>query len=201
MTMLRVTMMAGLIAAGCPAPAIAAPTAETVAAPTAPPALDPARVAAGRELIAVVLPPEKRNQMMESVLNAMLRNMVAGAEQGTGLAQQLAADDAKRAVFERFVERQRLLALADIKQALPGLIEAFAHAYARIFTVDEMSQIKAFAATPAGAKFLQRGPDRRADPDVGAWQRVLTAKGAARQEAEIARLRTEIAGAGKATTS
>lgn len=194
-------MLSALIAV---ATAVAAPVmAAAQTAPTASPAaaLDPARLAAGRALIAVVLPPEQRDRIMESVLTAMLHNLTAGMERGNGLAEELRDEPAKRAVFDRFVERQRTLALADLKAAMPGLIEAYAHAYARLFTVDEMAQIRAFAATPAGKKFILRSPELMSDPDVGAWQQVLAAKGASRQAVEIERLRQELAGAGKPTAS
>jgi len=149
----------------------------------------------------VVLPPEQRDRIMEAVLNAMLHNLMAGIERGNGLAEKLRDEPAKRVVFDRFIERQRVLALGDLKLAMPGLIEAYAHAYARMFTVDEMTQIKAFAATPAGKKFILRSPELMSDPDVGAWQQVLAQKGTSRQAAEIERLRKELAGAGKPAAS
>ena len=153
---------------------------------------DPARLAAGRELVALVLPPEQREQVMEAALNAMMRNMIAGLEQGSGLGKMLADDPNKREVFDRFIQRQKALALADIKEAMPSLVEAYARAYARLFTVDEIDQIRAFAATPAGGKFLRRSSEILSDPDVGAWQRRVTAKGAARQMEELERLRKEM---------
>jgi hypothetical protein len=187
------------VATAMAAPVMAAEQAAPVA--SSPATLDPARLAAGRELIAVVLPPEQRDRIMESVLNAMLHNMIAGMERGNGLAEELRAEPARRAVFDRFIERQRVLALDDLKLAMPGLIEAYAHAYARMFTIDEMTQIRAFAATPAGKKFILRSPELMSDPDVGAWQQVLAQKGATRQAAEIERLRKELAGAGKPAAS
>ena len=187
------------VATAMAAPAVAAEQVTPVA--SSPATLDPARLAAGRELIAVVLPPEQRDRIMEAVLNAMLHNLMAGIERGNGLAEKLRDEPAKRVVFDRFIERQRVLALGDLKLAMPGLIEAYAHAYARMFTVDEMTQIKAFAATPAGKKFILRSPELMSDPDVGAWQQVLAQKGTSRQAAEIERLRKELAGAGKPAAS
>jgi len=189
------TIVAALLLATASPQATPAPISPPTPAAGSP--VDPARLTIGRELIAIVLPPSQRDQMMAGTLNAMMNNMVAGLVRGSGLEADLRDNPAKRVVFERFVERQRTLTLDDIKLAMPGLIEAYAHAYARMFTVEELTAIKAFAQTPAGTKFLQRGAALMSDPDVGAWQQVLAAKGAVRQQAEVAKLLADMAAAGK----
>ena len=151
-----------------------------------PASLDLARLALGRDIVSVVLPPDQRQQMLAAVLDSMLKNMVGGIVAGLpNLKAELAAKPRVKAAFERFIARQQSLSGADLEQALPDLVEAYARAYARTFTATELVDIKAFVATSSGAKFVQRGPALLADPDVAAWQRRLTAMGAARQAAEL----------------
>ena len=151
------------------------------------PQLDPVRLALGRDIVAVVLPPAQRQQIMAGFLNSMVRNMVAGIIDGTpGLKQELAANPRVKAAFDRFVSRQQSLAEADVNKGLPELVEAYAHAYARSFSRDELVQIKAFVSTETGTKFMQRGNALMSDPDVAAWQRRVTEVEAARRRAELA---------------
>lgn len=154
--------------------------------------LDPAKLAVARDIIAVVLPPDQREKIMTSVLDSMLKSMLAGALQGEGVQDDMNANPKLRAVFERFIARQRELAIGDIHDAVPGLVEAYAHAYARMFSLEDLQAIKVFVQTPAGAHFVQRGPSLLADPDVADWQRRLAAKGMGRQQSEIQRFKAEL---------
>ena len=161
--------------------------AQKAPAPTAPTDIDPARLATARDIVAVVLPPSQRQQIMTSIVRSMQGNMVAGMVNGMAdLKQELATKPAVKQAFDRFIARQQQLAEADINGALPELVEAYARAYARNFTADDLTSIKAFVVTPAGTKFLQRAPQLLADPDVAAWQRRLAAQAMARQPVEFA---------------
>ena len=154
--------------------------------------LDPEKLAIARQIIAVVLPPDQREKMLETVLDSMRRNMLAGALQGVGAGDEIRNSPKLQAVFERFMDRERALQMADLREALPDLVEAYARAYVRTFSLDDLKAIKAFVDTPAGARYVQRGAALLSDPDVGAWQRRITAKEAAREDGELARLKTEL---------
>lgn len=173
-------------------------TATPVLAQTAPPhpaassAVDPAKLVIARDVINVVLPPDQRDKMFESVLDSTMRNVMAGAMQGSGVGEEIKGNPKIQAVFERFVERQRGFAMADLRIAMPDLVEAYARAYARMFSLDDLQAIRTFVQTPAGAHFVQRSSAMLADPDVAAWQRRLAAKGAARQQAELEKLKAEL---------
>ncbi|HEX4695506.1 DUF2059 domain-containing protein [Sphingomonas sp.] len=173
-------------------------TATPVLAQTPPPppaasaAVDPAKLAIARDVINVVLPPDQRDKMFASILDTTMRNMMAGAMQGSGVAEEIKDNPKVQAVFERFVERQRSFAMADLRAAMPDLVEAYARAYARMFSLDDLQAIRTFVQTPAGAHFVQRGSTMLADPDVSAWQRRLTAQGAARQQVELEKLKAEL---------
>jgi len=148
-------------------------------------AIDPARVAAGRALIAVVMPAEQRDKMMDGMLTAMLGNLVMGALKGNGGEAALEKSPSAQRVFTDFIAHERQLALSDVRAAMPDLVEAYARAYARMFSVDEMDQIRAFYQTPAGMKFALRGATLLGDPDVAAWQQAIAAKEGARQRGEM----------------
>ena len=184
------------------AAAQAAPAVPTVALPTTRPSsatseLDPEKLAIARQIIAVVLPVDQREKMLGTVLDSMMRNMVAGALQGVGAGGEIKDNPKIREVFERFMDRERALQMADLHEALPDLVEAYARAYARNFSLDDLKVIKAFVDTPAGARYVQRGAALMSDPDVGAWQRMVTAKEAARESDELTRLKAELEAARK----
>ncbi|MBN8809418.1 MAG: DUF2059 domain-containing protein [Sphingomonas sp.] len=168
-------------------------SAQTAPKPNAPAAaIDPAKLDVARTIVAVVLPPDQRDKMMTDAMNAMMKNIIAGIMQGMGMGEELHSNPKLRAVFERFIARQRDLALADLRVAMPELSDVYARAYARMFSLDDLHAIAAFVATAAGARFVQRSPALLSDPDVSEWQRRLAAKGAARQQAELAKFKAEL---------
>ena len=189
-------LISALALALTPTPAEAprgGPVSSTAAPDTA---LDPAKVALARDIVAVVLPPDQRDRMMGAMLNAMTNNIMSGTLQGLGIDDKIASEPALRSIFSAFVERQKKLAIDDIHDALPGLVEAYAHAYARMFSIEDLREIKVFVQTPAGTRFMQRAPGMLSDPDVADWQRKLAAQGAARQQGELRRLKAELEAAG-----
>lgn len=53
-----------------------------------------------------------------------------------------------------------------IKERIPNLMEAYAQAYAREFTADELKQMLTFAESPAGRHYLSSRLDVETDPAV-----------------------------------
>jgi len=186
--MMRRALMAVLLCAAAPAHAqvAASPPAGQSAA------IDPARLAAGRELIAVVMPAEQRDKMIDGMLTAMLGNLVMGALKGNGGEAALEQSPSARRVFTDFITHARELALSDVRAAMPELVEAYARAYARMFSVDEMNQIRSFYQTPAGMKFAVRGATLLRDPDVAAWQQAVAAKEGAREKGEMQKFMADL---------
>jgi len=97
----------------------ATPAVPTVALPTtrtsdtaADSELDPEKLAIARQIIAVVLPLDQREKMLGTVLDSMMRNMVAGALQGVGAGDEIKDNPKIRSVFERFMDRERALQMA-----------------------------------------------------------------------------------------
>ncbi|WP_033075490.1 DUF2059 domain-containing protein [Sphingopyxis sp. MWB1] len=183
----------------CAAPAYA----QAAPAPAAAPAVDapaPERVAAATKLLEVMMPPSQREAMMGQIVGATMSNIMGGFNQQPGLQEALKNPKVK-AVFDRFIARQQQLAVADVKQQLPGLFDAMARAYARRFTVAEMGEVEAFFATPTGQKYAVESVQVMNDPDVAAWQAQSVAKSMERLPAELQRFREELQAAGAASGS
>ena len=165
----------------------AAQTADISAAATA-----TDRVAAAHKLIDTILPPASRDAMFAQMVNTMMTNMTRGIIEGQGLGDVFAAHPDVKPVFGKFVERQRKLALADLKGATPALIDAQAEAYAKRFTVGEMIDIAAFFASPTGQKYQQQSMAILGDPGVAAWQAGVAARAQLRMKGELEKLFAEL---------
>lgn len=155
--------------------------------------LDPVAVEKGRQLIEIVLPSEQREAIFANAVNSLMGNMLSGVMEGDPSLQ--AALDSKpqvKAAFAEFVDRQRQLALTDIKETTPELMTAFANAYARLFTAAEIDETAAFLRTPVGAKYARQSNQILGDPDFAAWQRHVTTRAQARQKQELAQFLEKI---------
>lgn len=193
---MRVFPTISVLACACAAAVPATGQVAASATPVSPAPLDPARLAVARQIVDVVLPPQQRDTILQAMLDAMLKPMVSGIIDGSPKLKQAMEDNpAAKQVMADFVKRQRDLGLTDIRAALPDLVEAYAHAYARNFTLDELTAIRDFAKTSAGAKFLQRGSALMSDPDVGAWQRRIMATQMERQPAELRKFQNDMSAA------
>jgi uncharacterized protein len=102
----------------------------------APSHADEARLAAAHELLEAMEMERNFEQMIEVALDAQLSQK-----------PELAA---YRPVFRAFFAKH---------MSYPALAPKLAAIYAAEFTTEEMSQVRAFYATPAGRKFTQRMPE------------------------------------------
>lgn len=126
--------------------------------------IDPQSLSLAMEIVEMAYPPEQRQSLFTRALEALMTQSRAAMNEAGGGP----LDPGAEAILDRFTEK----AMAAMKPLLadqsPALFAAFARAYARTFTRDELLQIRAFVATPAGAKFTQRSPDTLSDPEVAA---------------------------------
>jgi hypothetical protein len=150
--------IAALLAVGAAGPILAAQ--ETPPVPIV--ALDRRSLPVAIEIVERSFPPETRRAMFASALETFM----AQARRASREARDERLSAAVEAILDRHLARGRAEIERVIAEASPELFAAVARAYARRFTYDELVQIRAFAATPAGAKFLQSGMDLFADPDV-----------------------------------
>ena len=165
---------------GAPATAQTAAPAATTGGP-----VDPARLAAARELIDVLMPPATREQLITGMMTPMLANMRRGMEAAPAFAE-MNADPKFRAAFDQFMAKQEARTTAMLREALPGMVPAMAKAYARRFDVAQMRELRQFFETPTGRAYMQASYTIMADPDIQAWQRDLMTRSMARIQADVA---------------
>ena len=184
--MIRLLPLSLLLCAPLAAPASTAPAMQQAAD------MD-ARMEKARTIVERTMPAEQRDQMFGQVIDSMMTNMIAGMMQGDAdLAKSLESNTEAAKLLANFVERQKKLALEDLKETGPEMVEAIASAYAKRFSLAELAEVEAFVATPTGARFFQTGTQIFSDPAIAEWQRKLFAKAQAREAAELRRLMEEL---------
>jgi hypothetical protein len=126
-------------------------------------ALDPARLELGRQIIAIMYPPEKRDAMMASLIENVLAQYRASMNQPSTYA-----DPGMKQILDQAFASIPVRLEPTVRAHLPRLFEAMARAYARDFTMPELQEIAAFGRTPAGRHYLQNSVNLMSDPDVAA---------------------------------
>lgn len=123
-------------------------------------AIQPERLAEARRTVDLAFPPDEREAMFVAAQSSVVEQ-----EREVFLAK-LKNDPGALAIVNRHVDAQ----LAEIRKLtlahIPTMMEAIAHAYAREFSVEELRAISAFAASPAGHRYITRSTALLADPDV-----------------------------------
>lgn len=121
-------------------------------------------LAVAKDVVEIAFPPESRAKLFESVMNPLVAQMRAARMTTAGNQSDPGLDE----ITDRYIAR----ALAEVREDLvvnaPGLFAAMARAYARNFSLSELVEIKAFVATPTGAKYIQRSSSVLSDPEVAA---------------------------------
>lgn len=155
-------------------------------------AIDPQRLAAARDLMDVLMPPEDRDAMFESIVNQVMGTMLSGLGK-MGDFDAIAAEDPRvREVMGRFIERQRQRAIDTFKDSMPELMTAYANAYARAFTLDDLKAMKGFFGTPVGRRYVQTAPRLLGDPDIAAWMQRIMQESRESAPSELNRLMEEL---------
>ncbi len=165
--------------------------AAQTASPSAPAAtsapVDPARLAAAQQLIAVMMPPEQREQLVENMIRPMMANARNSLQRTPGFAGMIGGDSKRAAAFENFMKAQEERTVETIRVGMPGMIEAMARAYARNFDARQLAEIRAFFETPTGRIYMSRVTTIMSDPDIQAWQRDLMARSMMHVQEDIAK--------------
>jgi hypothetical protein len=145
-----------MAAAWLAAPCLAQPS------PMAAEKIDPQSLSIAKEIVELAYPPEARQALFARNLEAVMTQSRAAATEADGGP----LDPGAEAILDRFTARALAAVKPIIAETSPALFAAFARAYAQTFTRDELLQIRAFVATPAGARFTQRSADVVGDPEV-----------------------------------
>jgi hypothetical protein len=154
------TLLTALALAGATIGAAPSIAQDRPAASPAP--VDPDRLALAQQVVDLAYPPEMRRAMYYRVVDAMLTQSRTAAFAAAGMN----VDAGEQQILDRYFERTRVESDRVLTASSPALFAAFARAYARMFTREELVQIRAFVATPAGSKYIQRSADLLSDPDV-----------------------------------
>lgn len=137
--------------------------ASVLATPAHAQAIDPARHALGRQIIAIMYPPERRDAMMSEMVSALMTQIRGGTQ-----LPPMFNDPGLKAIMDRAFASMPARLMPVISHHLPRMHEAIATAYAREFTAAELTDIVAFARTPAGQRYFQRSGSLLSDRDVAA---------------------------------
>jgi len=156
-------------------------------------ALDPARVAAARELMDILLPPASRDQMMQGMIVPLMTNLRQGMTQNPQFQATMRSDPRIKPMFDQFVARQEARTTALMRDALPGMVPAMANAYARRFDLQQLRDLRTFFETPTGRAYMQASFTIMSDPDIAAWQRQTMAQSMSHIQEDIATFARQVA--------
>ncbi|PEQ11115.1 hypothetical protein B2G71_18935 [Novosphingobium sp. PC22D] len=155
-TKAKLAALAWVLAAA--AASTAAARAETPAAVA--PTDQAERLALAHEIIAVAFPPERREAMLAGTMNAMLKQMRAGAKFDS------IEDAGLRKIVSKFLDSIPARLKPVTSDFLPLQMDAIAGAYTRMFTLEELRDVATFARSPSGRTYLQRSMETMSDPAV-----------------------------------
>jgi hypothetical protein len=164
-----------MAAALMPLAAMAQASAPTPAAAVAAP-VEPARLAAARKLIDEILPPEKRDAMVDAIVRPMMANLRESMAQSPDMATLFQQHPAMRDQMLQFLDGETERSLRVAHETMPALFDAMATAYARQFTLDQLADMERFFTSPTGKIYVERVPAVMADPAVTAAQRAMMDK-------------------------
>lgn len=125
-------------------------------------ALDQERVQLSREIIALAYPVETREGLFFGTMDSLLAQM-RGAMQPS-----LLNDRAALAIVNEAVDRMIASGKVILARRIPGIMEAYAKAYAREFSREELLVLRDFVRTPTGRHFMARSTAILNDPDFKA---------------------------------
>jgi hypothetical protein len=177
--------------------ALPATSAHAQAAPQTAPAPDPARLVAAQALLARFLPPQRRDAMVDQMIRPMVDNMRGVMTSDASFAALRSESPEFGKAFDQFIDSEFEHSLAATKAAMPALIEAMARAYARRFTLEQLTAISAFFETPAGRAFAEQSPTILSDPDILAVQRKMMGDAMAGMQQRIEAFATQAAQSNK----
>lgn len=133
--------------------------------------VDPASLALAHQILAIGFPPEKRSQMFTSMMNSIVAQLRKSMDK-----YQAAGDKDMQAVADRSMGRMYDQIQVIFQANLPDYFDSMAHAYARLFSPDDLAAILAFVKTPAGQHFFEQSSKIMQDPDVQAENQKIMAQ-------------------------
>lgn len=171
MTFVKTLLPVLALLAPLPLHAQQAESADTQASATA--TVDPARLDAAQKLLDEMMPPQRQQAMLEAMLRPMMANIQQGIMQSPQIESAVQSTPQAKPILQTYMKDQMEQAIAMLRDNMPGMIDAMAHAYARRFDTQQLGELRRFFATPTGKAYLEQSMTIMSDPDVAAWQRKL----------------------------
>lgn len=153
-----------------PAPALAqgaAPSAEQASAPASD------RLVLARGVVDQIMPPDRREDMIEAMVRPTLANMRQALMAQPQLARLVSGEPRMAALLNRYLDEETDHSLAVLRQSLPELVEAMAGAYARQFSREELEAMRLFFDSPAGRAYVDKSAALMTDSAVLAVERTM----------------------------
>jgi len=138
--------------------------------------VDPARLAEARKLLDEITPPEKRDKMIDDIVGPMMANLRDAMADSPDMAKVFRDKPAARQQMLDFIKAEGDRSLKIAHEALPSLFDAMAIAYARQFTVEQLTDMERFFESPTGRIYVERIPAVLSDPAITAAQRAMMEK-------------------------
>ena len=154
--------------------------------------LDAARVASAKGLMDVIMPPAKREAMIDGMMRGMMTNITQMMTNSPEMTAAFGGDEHVSEIFDKFMKRQQESSIKMLKDNFPGMMNAMTNAYARRFTTTQLSEMRVFFETPTGQIYVDQAATIMNDPDVQTWQRDLISKGFSRIPKEMEAMMAEI---------
>jgi hypothetical protein len=155
-------------------------------------ALDPARVASAKSLMDVIMPPAKREAMIEGIMRGMMANITQMMTSSPEMTSAFGGDERAKAIFDKFLKKQQEDSITMLKENFPGMMDAMTNAYARRFTAAQLGEMRTFFETPTGQIYVDQAATIMNDPDILTWQRDLMAKGFSKLPKDVEAMMAEI---------
>lgn len=123
---------------------------------------DATELAEARSILAIMFPPAEREVMFAT----MIQQLLAQARQA--MPQDAMRDPGVATILNRYLDDlpDRLAPL--VNAHLPKIIDATAVAYTNEFSLQELVDIRGFAQTPSGQRYLRASTKMIGDPAVAA---------------------------------
>ena len=144
-------------------------------------------MAEARAIMAVMFPTESRDAQMRDMMAAMAAQM----KEGMGGAA-LTADPGLNALLDSYLAALPETLMPLVRIHFPQILEATAGAYTREFSLEELRDLRRFAATPTGAHYFSRNTAMLSDPAVASANARYFSALKQLQEAEGEKLKAKV---------
>ncbi len=148
------------------APAATAVSAEAATSETA---FDPEALSLASQIVDIGYPEESREALFFGTMDQTVLQMRQAI--GPNLPQN---DPGAMAIFDSWVLKYTAQSKDVLRKHIPSIMVGMTEAYAKVFTVKELTDILAFVETPSGKKFFELSPAVLGEPSFAdANQRYL----------------------------